>query len=137
MVTLFILALMILVPLAGVVLIIGLFRWLMKRNTGYDPTYSDTSLEGHHVYMKQDVNFAQLNDWDHRTGFVDADDERKRKPRKAKATPHYDRLHAQDQTKRRADDAAQRLDSTTDTHQAEAAIPLRELLDQDRHQGQS
>lgn len=98
MMTLFFIALLIALPLVGMVAIIGMFRWLMKRFTGYDPTYSsESSVEGHHVYMKKEVDFAQQTDWDHETGFVDGEARQKRKPRKAKSTPHYDHLHAQEQ----------------------------------------
>ncbi|MEL6526102.1 MAG: hypothetical protein AAFQ07_10380 [Chloroflexota bacterium] len=128
MLTLFFIAMMILLPLVGMVAIVGAFRWLMKRFTGYDPSYSDEAIaEGHHVHMKKDVDFAQLTDWDHETGFANKDTRQKRKPRKQKSTPHYDRLHAQDQT----EFASETLNNLALDDHAEP-IPLHALIEQSK-----
>ncbi|MEL6310214.1 MAG: hypothetical protein AAFQ52_18895, partial [Chloroflexota bacterium] len=65
-------------------------------------------------------------DWDHETGFVNKDTRQKRKPpRKSKSTPHYDRLHTQDQT----EVASEMLNDLALDDHAEP-MPLHALIEQ-------
>jgi|GEM_PF-4521732 len=94
--------------LAGSIL---LFRWLMLKFTGYDVLHKN--MEGHHQYLKKNVEFAQLTDWDHETGFAE-NNRGKRKSRKAKATPHYDRLHTMDKAQKSAEIRLAGVDAVED-----------------------
>ena len=103
--TLFAFIIMFAMLFGGVIGVGLLFRWFIKRTTGYDIWYFHGM---HHEYLKAEVDFAQLTDWDHETGFVACNDNRKRTSRKAKATPHYDRLYAMEQAQN-ISDAEKRL----------------------------
>lgn len=110
--------LMLAAGLGGTVL---LFRWLMLKFTGYDPF--NAKIQAHHQYLKDQVDFAQLKDWDHETGFVENKYDRKRKE---KATPHYDRLYEMEQAQLRA--AQTRLEDIHLVELDSAPVPMSELL---------
>ncbi|MEO1289491.1 MAG: hypothetical protein AAFV93_17140 [Chloroflexota bacterium] len=124
--TLFLVLLTYFAILVGGVIGVGLlFRWLIKKFTGYDIWYFHGA---QHEYLKNEVDFAKLNDWDHETGFVSSNDNRKRKARKAKVSPHYDRLHAMEKSNTVVD-TPECLQMPTEASLNDEPVALSDLLD--------
>ncbi|MEM9954040.1 MAG: hypothetical protein AAF846_20690 [Chloroflexota bacterium] len=132
--TLFLVLLTYFVILVGGVIGVGLlFRWLIKKFTGYDIWYFHGA---QHEYLKNEVDFAKLNDWDHETGFVSSNDNRKRKARKAKVSPHYDRLHAMEQSNTIVN-TPERLQMPTKTSLDDDSVTLSDLLNESSESSQT